>query len=159
MLSLRCLFSPFFSSLPLPSPPGAPMTGLWHLWIQPPWIQGSEAVPFATSFLSGLDDLQGLPLCVPQEWVSLPHLVPFLHHPHPHAFSTPGPWMSGLHAFGLHVTSTLSFSSTYVLSSLFSALADNLFHLNDHNAEFNKKFIFPWSVLKKQIFFFFKSSR
>ena len=117
---------PFFCSLPLPSPSGA-VTGVTAgYW--PSWIQGSEAVPFSTSFLSGLDDLQGLPLCVPQEWVSLPHLVSFLHAPNPHTFSTPGPWMSGLRAFGLHVTSILSFSSTYVLSSLSSALADNLSH-------------------------------
>ena len=57
-----------------------------------------------------------------------PTWSPFSTPPHPHTFSTPGPWMSGLRAFRLHVTSILSFSSTYVLSSLSSALADNLSH-------------------------------
>ena len=68
---------------------------------------------------------KGHPSRVRQQRVPSPHLVPVPFLPVKSAFSTPVPWMSALHAFGLHVTSVLSLSSTYMFSSLFSALVDN----------------------------------
>ena len=44
---------------------------------------------------------------------------------------------------------------TCFLPCSLSWLTSSLFHLNDHNAEFNKSLFFPWSVLRKQKNFFF----
>ena len=154
----HCLFSPFSAHYLSPL-----LLGLWQASQLDIDLPGYRALRLSLSpplFSLAWMISKGCPSVSHKSESLCPTWSPFSPPPTPILSQPLGP---GCLAFVLLDSMSPPFSPflqpTCFLPCPLPWLTISLIHLNDHKAEFNKKFIFPWSVMKKQIFFFFKSSR